>query len=264
MFQPLVHVAIWAAASALPAANPVPESVPAAIQDPATAAPADPKWTGSVAAGATLTSGNSETRQANASADAEYKRENDRTTLSFLWVYSENRNNAANDWDLTDRKTFGKGKYDYFFSPKTYGYGQATAEGDLLADIALRWTAGAGAGHQYIDTDVWKFSIEAGLAYIDTDYRTSTTTDTEDFAARIATTLAHQLSKSWDIGHNLEAYPSLEDADDFYGRSDLRIGAKLTESMVAGFQWVLDYDNTPAAGRERIDNRYLISVGWKF
>jgi len=72
------------------------------------------------------------------------------------------------------------------------------------------------------------------------------------------------MSDAWSFLHTLEAYPSLEETDDFYGRSDFRVNASLSESMVAGFQWVVDYDNTPAAGRERVDNRYLLSVGWKF
>ncbi len=265
MLTSIIPVALWLAANAVPVqpdaalghlvASPV-------IQDPA-AAPAAPQWTGQVGFGATLTTGNSETRQVNGSAQAEYKREKDRITLGFLWVYGDNKNNPQNDWVLVDRKTFGRGKYDYFFSEKTYAYGMATAEGDLLQDISLRWTGGAGVGHQYYDTDTLKFGVETGVSYIDTDYGNSASTDTEDIAIRIATNTAYKLSDTWSFLHTLEAYPSAEDKDDFYGRSDFRAAAALSKNMLLSLQWVVDYDNTPAQP-ERVDQRYLISLGWKF
>jgi hypothetical protein len=34
--------------------------------------------------------------------------------------------------------------------------------------------------------------------------------------------------------------------------------------MFAQLAWVWDYDSTPSPGRDRSDNRYVLSVGWKF
>jgi putative salt-induced outer membrane protein YdiY len=265
MFQPIVPMALWLAANAAvtpSAPTPAVTIAKALTQDPA-AAPAEPQWTGQVGAGLTLTTGNSETRQANVSADASLQRKDDRITLGFLWVYGDNKNNPLNDWVLVDRKTFGRGKYDYFLSETTYAYGMATAEGDLLQDISLRWTGGAGLGHQYYNTDEFKFGVEAGVSYIDTDYRTAASTDTDDIAIRIATNTAYKMSETWSLAHTLEAYPSAESADDFYGRSDFRASATLSKNMLLAVQWVVDYDNTPAQP-ERVDQRYLLSLGWKF
>jgi putative salt-induced outer membrane protein YdiY len=262
MFQPFVQLALLAAAHAAEAAPSVPSFVAEPIVQDAAPAPAAPAWTGNISAGFVMTDGNSEMRQANASADATLKRENDAFTLGFLWVYAENNNAPNTDWTLTDRKTFGRGKYDYFFAEKTYAYGLATAENDLLQDISLRWTAGAGLGHQYLDTDTWKFAVEAGLAFLDTDYKNAT--DTDDLTVRGSTNTAYKASDTWSFAHILEAYPSVEDAEDVYGRSQLTADAKLSENMLASFKWVLDYDNTPVPGNDRVDNRYLLSVGWKF
>ncbi len=261
MFQPFVQFALLAAVHAAEAAPAVTPLATAPIAQDAAAAPAAPAWTGNISAGFVMTDGNSEMRQANASADATLKREKDAFTLGFLWVYAENNNTGAG-WVLTDRKTFGRGKYDYFFAEKTYAYGLATAENDLLQDISLRWTAGAGLGHQYLDTDAWKFAVEAGLAYIDTDYNAAT--DTDDLTIRGSTNTAHKASDTWSFTHILEIYPSVEEGEDVYGRSQLTADAKLSENMLASFKWVLDYDNTPVAGNDRVDNRYLLSVGWKF
>ncbi len=261
MFQPLVHFALLATAHAAEA-GPATEFgfLRAPLAQDTAAAPA-PAWTGNISAGFVMTDGNSEMRQANASADATLKREKDAFTLGFLWIYAEN-NNVGSDWVLTDRKTFGRGKYDYFFAEKTYAYGLATAENDLLQGISLRWNAGAGIGHQYLDTDTWKFAVEAGLAYIDTDYRSAT--DTDDLTVRGSTNTAYKASDTWSFAHILEAYPSVEDSEDVYGRSQFTADVKLSENMLASFKWVLDYDNTPVPTNDRVDNRYLLSVGWKF
>lgn len=268
MLQSIVPLALWFAANAV-STRPDAAGLIAApvLQDPAAAAvaPAPPKWTGAVNAGFQATTGNSQTRQANAAANAELKREKDRITLGFLWVYGDNKNDpVTNDWTLVDRKTFGRAKYDYFFTPKTYAYGMGTAEGDLLQDIALRWNAGAGVGHQYLDNDTWKFGVEAGLTQIETDYRSAGIDSTSDLSARVATNTAYKMNETWALAHVLEAYPSLEETDDFYGRSDFRANASLTKNMVLSLQWVVDYDNTPAAGNDRVDQRYLLSLGWKF
>ena len=34
--------------------------------------------------------------------------------------------------------------------------------------------------------------------------------------------------------------------------------------MLAALTHIIDYDNTPATGAERVDNRVLLSIGWSF
>lgn len=263
--HPLFSTALWVATHAFPAPQPTPvETVAKPAQDAAPAA--DPKWTGSFNLGAQMTNGNSDTRNGNAAFDAVYAREKDRFTLGFLWVYTETKTvdstTGVKDWALTDRKTAGRAKYDYFFSKATYAYAQLTAENDFQQQLKLRWTAGAGLGHQFYDEADFKFATEAGATHFDNDYYTAT--DDSYVAARLAANTFYAPNKTWTIQHTLELFPSVEDTDDFYGRSDLKATATLTESMLAQVQWIMDYDNTPPTGNDRVDNRYLLSVGWKF
>jgi putative salt-induced outer membrane protein YdiY len=257
MIQPIVALAVWSLVHSVPV---VPEGVPApGLQD--APGPTEPKWTGSITAGGIYTSGNSDTRSANATADAVLEREKDRVTLGFTWIYAEEKNTTA-DWNLTDRKTSARAKYDYFFTKQTYVYGLITTDHDKAADLSLRWTVGAGLGRQFVDNDTWKFGAEAGLTYFDNDYKVSD--DDNYVAARLAANTTYTMNTTWSFLHTLELYPSLEDMDDFYARSDARAKATLTENMLAQLQWVVDYDNTPATGAERVDQRILASVGWKF
>ena len=66
------------------------------------------------------------------------------------------------------------------------------------------------------------------------------------------------------IGQFTEIFPSLDESDDINGRMDTRAIYQMTEDMIAQFQWVWDWDNTPAAGRDRSDNLFLVTVGWIF
>ena len=48
------------------------------------------------------------------------------------------------------------------------------------------------------------------------------------------------------------------------GHADTRLRSKLSESMFAQLQWILNYDNTPSPGQERMDHRFVLTVGWSF
>lgn len=253
-------------AEAAPASHPLrlTEVLPAATaQDaPAPEEPKQPEWTGSVTVGGKITTGNSETRGANATADAELRREDDRISLGFLWLFDENSNNPTDTWTLTDRKTTGKVQYDYFFSKKTYGFAKGMWENSNTAALDLRQTYSVGLGRQIKETEEFKLGTELGVAWVDEDYKGSID-DKEYPAARAAYNLDWILSKTWSVAQTAEAYPSLEDSDDIYTKLDTRVKAAFGESMFGQLQWLYDWNNNPATGKERNDHQFLLSIGWK-
>jgi putative salt-induced outer membrane protein YdiY len=224
--------------------------------------PKEPEWTGSVTVGAKVTTGNSETRGANATADAELRREDDRISLGFLWLFDENSNNDTDTWTLTDRKTTGKAQYDYFFSKKTYAYVKGQWENDHTAALDLRQTYSVGLGRQIREDEKFKLGTELGVAWVEEDFQGSVD-DKEYPAARVAYNLDWAISKSWSLAQNAEAYPSLEDSDDIYTKLDTRLKAAFGESMFGQLQWLYDWNNSPATGKERSDHQLLLSIGWK-
>lgn len=238
------------------------QDAPAAAQAAAAEEPKDPKWTGSLTVGAKVTTGNSETRGANVSADAELRREKDRTTLGFLWLFDENANNVTNDYVITERKTAGTGQYDYFISEKTYALGQASLQGDYSSDLDLRQIYGLGLGRQLREDEVLKLGAEAGVSFVNEAYGNAAS-DKEYVAARLAYVLAWQISESWVLGQDAAGYPSLESSEDFYVVVDTRLKAAFGKSMFGQLQWLYDWNNNPSAGKEKVDNQFLLSIGWK-
>jgi putative salt-induced outer membrane protein YdiY len=244
----------------------LPESLAAALEQDPAPAPAEeekpPAWTGSVTIGGKYTSGNSDTRSGTASADATLRRPDDRITLGFLWLYDENKNNVEKEWDLTDRKTQGSAQYDYFFTKKTYAYAKAMFENDFQSDLELRQTYSAGLGRQFVENEELKLSAEAGLSWIDENFEESE--DSEYLAARGAYKVDWVISKVWAFGQAVEVFPSLEKPKDVLVKGDTRVKATFTENFFGQVQWLYDWDSTPADGKERADNQFLLSVGWKF
>ncbi len=214
------------------------------------------KWIGGLSASAIVTDGNTKTRSANAQFDALYRRENDRTTFGGWWNYQDDKTGVL------QRRTGLKAQYDYFFSEKTYGLAQTSIESDANADLERRWIAGVGAGRQFLEDTVRKFSAEAGIAWFDEHFNNSPSSDY--FTARLAYKYDRNLNKDWVFFNGGELYPSLENANDVYAKVDTRLKVTLSDQLYAQGQWVMDWDNTPAGANERIDNRYIISIGWTF
>ena len=225
--------------------------------------PSGPKWEGSVTFGAYLLTGNTDRRGANGDLTAVRRADMDRLNFNAWWEYAEDKDAATLDWVLLQRRTGAQVKYDYFLSKKSYLWVNTAAEGDYNANLKLRYTIGAGYGYQWIETDRTKFGTELGLAYFSEDYRDTTPTK-EYLAARAAYKLEHKITDTLSFWQQVEAFPSLERASDFYGRADTRLIAKLTDHMVAQAKVIVDYNTSPAAGKESLDVGYYLTVGWTF
>lgn len=236
----------------------------------------DGLWHGNLNVGLSRTEGNADVE--NYSLDFRALRDFDqhRYTVEALWYMARDNNRPDAAPSFLQRRALGSVKYDQFFSPtsrKTYFWLNALAETNFAAGIDLRWTVGAGLGHQWRDDDVWRINTEVGLAHFDEEFDNG---DRFDYlAARLAWDVWHQLTETVQFGHFAELFPSLDDKDDVYGRANTYVETKLTENMVARLTWILVYDNTPAQipdplnaanliQAERTDNIYTLTVGWTF
>lgn len=228
--------------------------------------PADdaPKWSGSLKTTALYTSGNTRRESVGVLFDASRSTKKDRITVDAIWNYGTDEDVATDVKTLTQRRAGGGVKYDFFLNEGWYALGTARALGDTLADLQLRFTSGLGLGYTIIDDGVTTLLSEAGLSYYIEDYRTSGLASQETVSLRIAYRLEHQLSEETKLVHRVEAFPSIEDGEDFYFQAVTELTTSLTDSMVASVAHTIDYDNTPATGRKNADNRVLLTVGWTF
>jgi putative salt-induced outer membrane protein YdiY len=211
------------------------------------------EWKGLITLGLAAATGNTTRRTANANLDVQRRTEDDRWQLKVRWNQESNKDPVTLGWSRTDQ----------YIGGVLYAFGRAAAERDHNAQLDLRVTIDAGLGYQLVDTGDVAYSIQAGVGYISNEYFNPA--DDEDSAIG---TLSHKFN--WKIVADLEflhsasVIQSLEDKDDVLVKADTRLRWTMITDMFAELQWLFDYDNTPATGAERIDNRYFLSLGWSF
>lgn len=216
------------------------------------------RWTGSLTLGANWAGGNTKNEGVNGTADAEFRRENDRTTVGASYAYQKDRAG-----DITNEDRYGaRAQYDYFFTEKTYGLAQTSYQVDTVASLRSRVTAGVGAGRQFREDDVLKFSGEAGVSWKDEEFPHGQGGD--DIVLRVAYNLDWKPNERWEFGQMTTILPVIDDVSDVYLLVDSRIKATISGSLFAQLQYVLAHDETPAAGKDMTDHRALLSVGWSF
>ncbi|MEE8467718.1 MAG: DUF481 domain-containing protein [Planctomycetota bacterium] len=218
--------------------------------------PEPPKWTGALTFGSSITGGNTDIKKFSLTADAVKELEKSRYTLGFLWNFSEE------DDVISQRRVFGSGQFDRFVTERLYWLAQLSGESDKNASLDLRTTVGGGLGYQFLDSKKWKLSGEAGLSWL--DERFATDGDNAYLALRAAYNVDWVPNSIWNLSQALQVFPSLEDIDDVYAKVDTRLKVNISGSLFAQLQWVYDWNNTPAAGKERVDNLYLLTIGWTF
>jgi len=260
-----------------------------------------PVWSGNIAAGFTGTNGNSFSEQYN--LDVSIMRRSERHRLRLSGLYLAGREESPDDEHaghkkdkITIEENFTlKGKYDYFFTKKQYGYISGSFKKDHIADLDHRIIASVGAGYQWIDTSSLRLSTDLGLAHLHEKYSTRITDPASDeeaaeasdtdgeqdeddkklktrrevtrnskFSLQLGSNFEWQLNDKFKLICNLTYNPSISDLSDYYLTSDAEIRLSLTRRMYSSMKAILDYDATPGEDVGSTDTKYILGFGWGF
>lgn len=155
-------------------------------------------------------------------------------------------------------------KYDHFLSDKVYLFNSASFERDPFQDLSLRSALAAGFGYQFFETERRLLSLEAGPTYVDEDFMSSM--DQQFFGLRWSANYEQALLEGDALRffHFQEGLLGLEDTEAFTirTRTGLRLG--VTESLRATAQYNVDWDNSPAPGNVKVDEAYLLTLGYEW
>ena len=229
--------------------------------------PPKSKWTGNITAGASFTRGNTYTNNAHLSAIAVRRTDIDRMWFEAGYSGGRQKDPATGEKVTTERSSHIGLQYDYFLTKKVYGYGNARAERDAIADIDMRYIAGAGAGWQIKDADDLKFMVEAGVSWVSENYDEAPD-DTSYFSGRLAYRFLRAFNDAVTFYHTTTFYPGFTGEGGYLVNTDAAIRSSLTDSMFAEAKAVWTWDSTPAetlfTKAERLDVTYFFSLGWTF
>ena len=222
-----------------------------------------PKWTGSVSAGLTSTHGNTKTETISASATMTKRTDKDRTQVSADYAKGEQEDRTTGVDETIEDWWRAKGKYDYFFSKKFYGYVDGRYERDAVAMLDRRMIVGLGGGYQWIESADINFSTELGLASLYEKFDNQTASNSE-LSAQLGYYFDKKLTKNTKFTHDLTYYPSLGKFSDYFLTSTAGIRADFSSSFFANFKTIFNYDQTPAPGAHQTDVKYFVGLGYSF
>ena len=227
---------------------------------PAAAAPiaTPPKypWLSSIGAGLTLTRGNSDTLLVTASAATDKKTPDNEISLGADGAYGEN--NYTKDVDTIH----GFGQYNHLFSERFYGYARVEGLHDGVADLQYRLTLGPGAGYYFLKETNTTFAGEFGTAFV--TQKLGDETDSYQ-TLRLAENFEHKFKKYgarfWE---SVEILPQVNKFDNYIMNAEIGIESSLSATISLKTYLVDNFNNEPAAGREKNDVKLVSGISYKF
>jgi putative salt-induced outer membrane protein YdiY len=213
------------------------------------------RWSGNISAGASLSNGNSETKQLRFDAETIARALQERYTVGGHFNRSEDRGINT----LFNSRAYGK--IDHFFSKKWYAYANANFENDRFRDLRLRSQYGVGSGFQIFETPQRNLSLEGGLTYISEDYY-----DEEDdnypgirWATRYDQLLFDGKTKFF---HEHEVLIGLNELKQTLVYSKTGFRFPLIFNFNASTQFNFNWDSSPAEGAEKEDSILMFTLGY--
>jgi putative salt-induced outer membrane protein YdiY len=214
-------------------------------------------WHGNINVALRATDGNTHTKSGLATAQLNRTSEVDEFIVRAIWRYGQDSG------ELTERNTYGLGKYSHNLAGDLYGFGSAELLSDTFKDIKLRTILAAGLGYKLVKESWMDFSLEAGLAYVNNNYD-ELQLDEDHLGARASANLRLDLFWGFQFRDLFTIYPNLDESQDFQIRNEATLTNNLGQgwSLIGGV--ITEYDRTPAPDTRRHDNTYFVGLGYSF
>ncbi len=222
--------------------------------------PEDPnemKVDGSIHVGGYKASGNTDNQSFH--ADGEVIVYNELNKFMLGGIYNQASNNDSESANNFRAYT----QFDHFFYNNWYASFFTDFSKDKFQDLNFRSLFGAGVGHKILDTELQYFLAEAGVAYTIEDYEDEQ--DREFISGRWAIDYKFWLIEDrLQFFHDHAGIVSLEDVGDILVRSHTGFKYPVYNGIDLLTQVDVDYDTRPAAGRDNMDTRYIVGVGYRW
>jgi putative salt-induced outer membrane protein YdiY len=213
--------------------------------------------TGGANAGLLTTSGNTDVNNLRVDADVVARAGANRYTTGAAVNHASDRGTeTAESWT-------GSAKYDRFLSTRVFVNANAILTHDAFRDLDLRTALGAGLGYQVIDTALVTLTADAGLGHVNENMDASP--DDSYTAARESAKLdVFVLPGRVQLFHNHDGYFGVTGEDNLFFRTQNGARIGLAAGFVTTLELDVDYDRSPAPGRENTDKTFALTFGYRF
>ena len=223
--------------------------------------PPGPQFTGSITAGLLLIRGNASTDTLNLGVNVARKSDQDTVAVIASYLYGRTRDRTTGVTTTTAENWQAEARYDYNFTPRTYGFLDALVRKDRIAFLDLRFVPSGGFGYKFFTGPELTLNGELGLAWVYEHYTNDTPTR-EDVSARGAYHVGYKFSDSVSAFHDLEYLQSLQRGSHFNISTDVGLHAQLTKHFFGEAKVTLLYDSSPANGALKNDVFYAVNLGY--
>ena len=250
---------------------PFPSALFRAIQD----APRKdlPVVSGSVDASLTSAQANVDTMAYFLSARLERRTRTAGLTLSGLYAYTQQKENG--DSSVTEDRARLTATYDFPRRSRVFGTFTQRAEKDGVNDLALRLFTSVALGIQLQESgDVVaegkitrargvSWTVNLGVSNLYERYSNGSGT-TNKPGLSFGSNYRARPARGFRITHDFILTPAFEDLSDYYLSSDLRLNLQIAGPYQVGFQFLYDFDRTPANGVPPVTRKYALTLGYSF
>lgn len=228
------------------------------------------KWESSIAAGLTLTRGNSSTFLGTLSLGTGKKWDQNELSMGADATYGTTKETInlgggakTTQTDTTAESLHGFLQYNRLFTERWYGYGRVEGLHDGVADIDYRLTLSPGVGYYFIKDKTTDLSLEAGpgavIQKLGDDQQSY-------FTLRIGEKFHHALTDHARVWQTAEFLPQVDDLNNYIINAEVGIEADINASGKLSLRTYLQdtYNNVPAKGRQKNDAKLVAAIAYKF
>lgn len=226
-----------------------------------------------MSAGGTLSTGNTQSWQANAGADFRLVRGPHATAamVNFLYGRSDLPDDDIDGFEDTARNLNAKARYDHFLTDLDALFGAAAYRWDTFAGLETRIQLQAGYLRNFVREDDLRFWGELGY---DLTYDNYTLAIINAAAADGNSIEGHEIVHSlrgfvgydnhitdaltWNTG--LEGLMNVEEPEDFRVNWNTALRSKINGSLQLEMKFALKYDNVPVPGTRNLDTLSQVSL----
>ena len=173
----------------------------------------------------------------------------------FNWGEDKGSRNAYN-WRIEPG-------YDRYLTERMFINANTQFKHDEFQDLDLRSSVGAGLGYDIFKGDRLNLTVQAGPAYVWEYFEQG---ENRDFAAG-----QWKVDFSWwvyrkyvQIFHSQNGFLSLENSSEYIWQTRSGLRFPVTENLFTALQYNYDWNNKPASGKVKWDEKIMMTIGYSF
>lgn len=216
-------------------------------------------WNGSLAVGAQLQRGNTDTADLHVEIKAKRTAPREELHLRFYSDYGET------EGETDQNKAFGQAKLKLFQTDRRYLFGLIDMEYDEMENLDLRAQGFGGIGYKFLNAPRTKLLGEAGAGLTGEFFDEADDEETLEASAFLNAEWTQVLFENVVFYQALTLFPNLSEIGDFRLRSETGVTSPLGGGWAFKLSLIDDYDSDPESEEaEKNDLRFISSLEYNF